>query len=234
MKKKHFQDLRVRQAFNYAIDKEAIVNNIMHGIGQSARALVSPTMPGHLDINGYSYDPQKARDLLKEAKWSEIGGTIDVIVQPWANFWKPAAEALQAQLKEIGVNSNIDVMERGAFYDAVNKGEFDLRIDCTPAVHGGADYQLMSRFHPSFEEGTHASPGYVNTRVIEILTLARTEKDDNKRAEMYREVQKIVHEEAALIPFAYDVETVAFNEKVNGFKPHPSVWAVDLKTVSIE
>ena len=240
-----FKDVRVRQAFNYAIDSKAIIKNVLLGYGEPVKGIVAPAIPGHLDSDWYSYDPQKAVQLLEEAGWEKNaqgameknGGLfqVEIILQPWSAYWKPAAEVIQGQLREIGINANVRVMEKGAFTESRNAGDYDLFASTTPAVHGGADYQLMSRFHSTlFSASTHASPGYVNTVIEQKLEQARIEKDEEKRQTLYQEVQKIIYEEAGLIPYVYDVEVVAVNKKVKGFKPHSSVWAIDLKTVYME
>lgn len=156
-------------------------------------------------------------------------------MQPWRAFWKPAAEVIQGRLRDIGITANVRVMERGAVYEARNAGDYDLAASTTPAVHGGADYQLMIRFHSTlFSASTHASPGYVNSEIEKKLAQARVEMDNEKREALYQEVQKIIYEDAALIPYVYDVEVVAVKKKVKGFEPHSSVWAIDLKNVHIE
>lgn len=245
MKRDYFSDLKVRQAFNYAIDKEAIIIHVMNGMGKRADSFVAPSMPEHIDVNGYPYAPNKARQLLAEAGWrdTDADGILDkngkpfkikLVMQPWSVFWKPSAEVLQSQLKDVGVDLSINVMERGALTEVVKKGDFDLTMSCTPAASGGADYQLSSRFQSTFNPETMASAGYVNERVNRLLDLAKQEVDGAKRVQMYQEVQMIVNEEAVAIPYVYDMEVVAANSRVKGFKPHPAVWAIDLKNVEIQ
>jgi peptide/nickel transport system substrate-binding protein len=240
-----FKDVKVRKAFNYAVDRKAIIENVMLGYGETVKGIVAPSIPGHLASDWYPYNPQMAVQLLEEAGWKknargimEKNGSlfqVDIILQPWSAFWKPVAEVIQGQLREIGINANVRVMERGAFNEARNAGNYDLFASTTPAVHGGADYQLMSRFHSKlFSASTHASPGYVNSEIEQKLEQARAEIDNEKREALYQEVQKIIYEDAALILYVYDVEVVAAKDSVKGFKPHSSVWAIDLKNVYIE
>jgi peptide/nickel transport system substrate-binding protein len=244
MQRDYFGDLKVRQAFNHAINKEAIISHVMHGMGEQAYSFVAPKMPEHIDVPGYAYDPDKAGQLLAEAGWKDTdadgildkGGKpfkIKLVMQTWSVFWKPSAEALQSQLKDIGVELSINVMERGALTEVQKKRDFDLNMSCTPAASGGADYQLSSRFQSTFNPETMASAGYVNERVNSLLDLAKQEMDGAKRMQMYQEVQKIVNDEAVAIPYVYDMEFVAANKRINGFKPHPAVWAINLKNVEI-
>lgn len=67
-----------------------------------------------------------------------------------------------------------------------------------------------------------------------LLDLAKQEMDVARRIQMYRKVQKIVYNEAVAIPYVYDMEFVAANKRINGFKPHPVVWAIDLKNVELQ
>lgn len=71
------RDVRVRQAFNYAIDRDALVKNILYNIyniGQPAKGFVTPTLSEYTDLTGYAYDPAKAKQLLAEAGWKDTDG----------------------------------------------------------------------------------------------------------------------------------------------------------------
>ncbi|AKL96326.1 ABC-type dipeptide transport system, periplasmic component [Clostridium aceticum] len=240
-----FKDVRVRKAINHAIDRNAIVEKVLLGYGHNITGIVSPAIPGHLGQAWYPYEPEIAMALFEEAGYNlnsnnimEHNGTpleFDIIIQPWSSYWKPAAEVIQAQLQQIGIKVNVQVMERGAFNELRDAGKYDIFASTTPGVHGGADYQLMSRFHSElFGASTHASPGYVNKEIETLLEEARKELKEEKREEMYRKVQEIIYEDAALIPYVHDEEVVIVNSRVKGFQPHSSVWAIDLKGVYVE
>jgi peptide/nickel transport system substrate-binding protein len=240
----YFKDVRVRQAFNYAFDKEALVKHILYGIGQPAKGFVTPTIPGYTDIVGYKHDPVKAKQLLAEVGWKDTDGDgildkdgkpfkVALVTGSMAAFTKPVAELFQAQLKEVGVTVEIKAMEWGALTDAVDKRDFDLVEDASPARSGGADYQLMSRFHSTINPTIHVRTGYVNKRVDELLEQARQEVDESKRLQMYQEIQQIIDQDAAVIPLFYEMEVAVINSRVTGFKPHPAIWPIDLSAVDI-
>ncbi len=115
----------------------------------------------------------------------------------------------------------------------MDKRDFDLVEDGAPARSGGADYQLMSRFHSTINPTIHARTGYVNKLVDELLEQARQEVDESKRLKMYQEIQQIIDQDAAVIPLFYEMEVAVTNALVIGFKPHPAIWPVDLSAVDI-
>lgn len=112
--------------------------------------------------------------------------------------------------------------------------DFDLVSDAAPARNGGADYQLISRFHSTFNPTMQKRTGYRNAKVDDLLEQARCSTDESQRVKMYQEVQKILDQEAATIPLFYEKEAVAVKTVVKGFRPHPAIWPVDLTKVEIK
>ncbi len=104
----------------------------------------------------------------------------------------------------------------------------------SPARSGGADYQLMSRFHSTANPVIHARTGYVNEKVDNLLEEARKEQDENKCIQMYQEIQKILDQDATVIPLFYEMEVIAVRANVKNMLPHPAIWPIDLTSVDIE
>ncbi|HVN98384.1 MAG TPA: glutathione ABC transporter substrate-binding protein [Syntrophorhabdaceae bacterium] len=119
--KKPFNDTKVRQALAYAIDKETIAKSLYNGGGSAVPSIVAPPTTGYFPVKGLGYDPQKAKNLLKVAGYPN-GLKV--------NLWTPQgrypkdfelAQAIQQQLKKIGVEVNIQAMEWAAFLAATGK-----------------------------------------------------------------------------------------------------------------
>src|SRR5699024_5700384 len=125
--KEPFDDVRVRQAISMAIDKEQIIEGIYNNIGVIANGPLAPTVPGYDEsISGLQDDVDKARELLAEAGY-EDGFSTTI----WTNDSREridVATNVQAQLEEIGVEVDVEVLEWGAYLDLVDNGEQDMYV----------------------------------------------------------------------------------------------------------
>ena len=136
--KEPFNDKRVRQAVNYAIDREAIVNYVLHGYGSNAAGLFPPEFYwANKDIAPYTYDIEKAKTLLNEAGWTDSNGdgildkngkplTLTFITYPERAELPPIAEVIQQQLEKVGIKTELMVLNYDAANSLRNKGEFDM------------------------------------------------------------------------------------------------------------
>ena len=143
--KKGLDDVRVRQAINYATNRQEFVDTIVEGRGEVATSVVAKTVPGwNEDVKPYPQDLEKAKELLAEAGY-ENG--LDLKMYVSGEVRSRAAQVVQAQLAQVGINVDINVYEWGAFQDAINAGEHDLLIlgwvntTCDPA------YSVTQLFH---------------------------------------------------------------------------------------
>src|SRR5690606_7219638 len=116
-----FADRRVRQAVNYAIDKEAIVEFILNGIGRPVDAPITPGIFGYTPVRRYEYDPDRARRLLAEAGYPN--GFQTRLYSPVGRYLIDIqiTEAIQAQLSEVGVDAQIVTMEWPASLQATGR-----------------------------------------------------------------------------------------------------------------
>ena len=119
--KKPFTDVRVRQALNYAVDKEAIVKNLYQGRALVSQGMVAPLTTGYFPVKGYSYDPEKAKKLLAEAGFPN--GFKAKLWSPQGRYPKDfeMAQAIQQQLKKVNIDCTLDTMEWAAYLAATRK-----------------------------------------------------------------------------------------------------------------
>jgi peptide/nickel transport system substrate-binding protein len=114
-----WKDPMVRKALNHAIDRQSIVDNILFGVGEVAASFVSPSVPSSVSLSDYQYDPELARSLLEEA-----GYDFDYVATCYATEGRyyqdrQVAEAVQGMLAQVGVQINLEILEWGAFVDAI-------------------------------------------------------------------------------------------------------------------
>jgi len=191
-------DVRVRQALNYAVDKEALAEALYGGYAVVAEGQI--LTPGHFgynpEVKAYPYDPEKARELLAEA--GAEGVTLELIGE--SGRWlkdKELTEAVAGQLAEVGINVDIQIVEWSAWLDLLFAGAEaapDLQYSSHDNVLLDADRTLSALFT---SEGSQSA--YSNSEVDALVNGARTEIDVEKRLDMYQQAVKIIHDEAVCL-----------------------------------
>jgi peptide/nickel transport system substrate-binding protein len=216
-----FDDVRVRQAINYALDAEIIVDVILEGQGIAATSPISPQVFGaHPDLEPYGYDPERARELLAEAGHGDGFSTT-----LWTNdnpIRIQIAEIAQAQLGEVGIDVDVQVLEWSTYLADTAAGLHDMFILGWVTVTADADYGLYALFHSS----QFGSPGnrsfWAHDRVDELLDLGRATADPDERVAIYHEAQEIIAEEAPWIFLNITIETTGTRDNIEGFVAHPA------------
>lgn len=218
MTKEHFKDQKVRQAINYAIDKQALVDTIVEGRGTVANSYINNTIPGWTDeVEAYPYDPAKAKELLTEAGYPD-----GFSCQLWVNgdVRTRSAQMVQAQLAEIGITVDISTMEWGAFLDALNAGEHEMFILGWSNSSFDADSSTYQLFHSANHGATGNRAFMTDATVDELITKAAQENDNEKRMEYYKELQIYLHDLSPWCPFYYKNDNVGVRADLQGFKLH--------------
>ena len=206
-----YDDVLVRKAISYAIDKQMCNDVIYDG---RATVLTTPlpsvAVEGPEGVEGYSYDPEKARELLAEAGYPNGEGLRPLTIQTYeaaADY----AEVIQANLTEIGITSEIEIMESNAFMSSAATGSVDLAV--WAAGLGSNASQWMSMFVTG---GQLNYPQYSNSRVDELYAEAVVDPDSARRQELYNEIFSIaIDEDAAISPIVSMCNCHAFNTGVN-------------------
>jgi peptide/nickel transport system substrate-binding protein len=145
-KHKPLDDLRVRQAIAYAIDRKAIIDGAMNGLGTPIGSHLTPNDPGYIDLTGlYPHDPEKAKALLKEAGVA-TPLELSLVLPPVANYARAGGEIVAAQLAEVGINAKIQDVEWAQWLSGVYK---DKNYDLT----------IISHVEP-LDIGIYANPNY--------------------------------------------------------------------------
>lgn len=212
-----FSDARVRQAVNYAIDKESIVNTILEGRGEVANTYFGKTIPGwDENIKEYPYDPEKAKELLAEAGY-EDGFSVNLAVN--GDVRSRTAQIVQAQLAEVGITVDISTYEFGAFLDLLQTGELDMYVLGWTNSTIDPDRSVATLFHSS-QCGSNGNnyTFFRNEEVDALIDAAAIETDEEKRIQMYKDLQAVLKEEAPWVPLYYQQMLGGANADLEGFK----------------
>lgn len=221
VQKEPFNDVRVRQAINHAVNMELIVEAVYQGIGKVAKGPLPASVWGsNQDLVAYEYDIEKAKALLKEAGY-ENGFKTTI----WTNDNQQRmdiAEIVQNQLKDIGIEVEVKVVEWGAYLDGTAAGEHDMYILGWGTVTGDPNYGLYPLFHSSTFGDAGNRSFYANDKVDELLEKGKVTVEPAEREKYYYEVQEIIRDEAPWI-FTWDKEELsATRSNVKGFVQHPA------------
>ncbi len=219
--KEPFDDVRVRQAINHAVDAETIVDVIYEGFGFPSAGPIGPNVFGYNDdLEPYAFDPERARQLLDEAG---LGGGFSTVI--WTNdnpLRIQIAEIMQAQLAEVGVSADIQVLEWSTYLDDTAAGLHDMFILGWGTVTADADYGLYALFHSS----QFGSPGnrsfWGDDRVDELLDAGRRTIDPDERLAIYAEAQELIVEGAPWLFLNTSIANNATRDTISGFVPHPT------------
>ncbi|KKJ75366.1 peptide ABC transporter substrate-binding protein [Kiloniella litopenaei] len=223
-----FADKKVRQAANYAINKEAIVNDVLEG---TATVAAGPTPPAFAwayneALDPYPYDPEKAKALIAEAGVEGAELTF-YVTEGGSGMLEPVpmGTAIQADLEAVGFDVKIETYEWNTFLGEVNPG-LEGKADMAEMAWMTNDpdtlpyLALRSKAWPS--EGGFNSGYYANEKVDELLESARTATDLEERARLYREMQTIVQEDAPWVFVANWKQNAVTSDRVKNFGLEPS------------
>ncbi len=212
-----FKDnLALREAINYAVDRQNIIEVIMEGVPTTATGVVPPGIPGFQEnVSKYTYDVDMARQKLEEAGYPDGEGlpTLQFGIN-LGTVHGTTAEAVQADLAEIGINVEIVGMEWGAALEAFQNGEIGFfRLGWI------ADYPTMDNFlFPLFySESTDNYQRYNNPEVDRLLIEARSTIDEDERIAKYREIEKTVVDDSAFILIYFYGSRRIIQSYVKGF-----------------
>ncbi|WP_033068719.1 ABC transporter substrate-binding protein [Thalassospira australica] len=230
LKEGPFQDKRVRQAINYAIDKKALVENVLQGTAEIA---TGPTPPAFAwayneQLQPYPHDIEKAKQLIKEAgaEGAEVtfyvteggSGMLDPV---------PMGAAIQADLAQIGLTVAIETYEWNTFLGKVNPG-LEGKADMAEMAWMTNDPDtlpyLALRTDAWPDKGGFNSGYYSNPEVDKLLEAARSSTDQAERAKLYREMQEIVYDDAPWAFIANWKQNAVSSTMVDGFKLQPSFF----------
>src|SRR5256712_7018431 len=197
-----FRDLRVRQAFAYGIDREQIIKYLWRNQARPAVGLLPPNNWAYNgDVMKYSYDPQHARELLREAGQEHLRFTYRVNNDNGTA--NQTAAILQQQLREIGVTMEIQGNEFATFFADVMKGNFQVSSLRWLGANNDPDF-FNAVFHSkSIPPNGYNRGHYSNPQVDERIDFARGAVDMEKRRSAYHEIQRIVAEDLPYISLFY-------------------------------
>ncbi len=235
--KKPFDDKRVRQAVNMAINKKAIIDAVYLGAGVVAKNPIPPVLWSYNDaVKDYPYDPAAAKKLLTEAGYGN-GFDTDIWAMPVQRPYNPnarrIAELMQADLAKVGIKVEIKSYEWGEYRKRMQNGEHQMGELGWTGDNGDPDNFLHVLLGCDAANGGSNVAKWCYKPFDDLIIQAEHITDINKRTELYKKAQVIFKEEAPWVTIAHSVQFAAVRKNVEDFKLSPfgahSFYGVDLK-----
>jgi ABC-type transport system substrate-binding protein len=217
-----FDNKLVRQALNYAIDKRAIIDNIMHGAGSVPDTPAPPGVWGAVHLLPYSYDPEKAKQLLAEAGYPNgFTAHMTYVSGRWAGD-DAVNQATQAYWAAIGVNAQIEKMEM-AEWDALDSADPNTipgYMSCALRSSAYLDYHMQRLY--SCAAAANVILNYCNPEFDQLIKEGRSSFDLNERFPYYADAQKLIWDDAVMMWQFVRQNLVGVRAGVTGYELLPT------------
>lgn len=221
-----FQDVKVRQAFMHAIDRQAIIDTVLKGYGTIADAAIAPNLKTYYtdEVTRYDYDPKKAKKLLEEAGWKDTDGDgiLDKDGKPFkVNFevgiqgdLVQTAQMVQQYLKDVGLDIELNTLEWNAMIQKnVIKRDYEMILNWWTYP---TDPDVYAQYHSSNAGKGNNIPGYKDPKLDELLVKGQQTSDPAERAKVYKEMQQYMSDTLPYLYLWYPQETQVRNKRLKG------------------
>ncbi len=203
-----FEDQKIRQAMNYAIDKSVIARDVLANLVVPAAGILPPGFPAYNeDLSGYAYDPDKAQQLLRESTYGSAENLPRIILTTAGSFGSGVSLDLEVVLEmwrqNLGIQVEIQQTEFATYLQDLNKRRFQMF-----QIGWIADYPDPENFLDILFHGGSSNnhTGIDNLALNSILEQARTERDETRRFDLYHQAEELVVDQAPWVPLWYSGE----------------------------
>ena len=210
-----FDDVRVRRALAFAIDREAVTQAAKFDAATVNQTAIPETSAWYYDYAPYEHDPEQAQQLLEEAGVSDL--SVELMVTDEYPETIQAAQVIESQLSEIGVTAEIRTLDFASWLDAQGQGDFDVFLLGWLGNIDPDDF-YYAQHHST---GGYNFHGYANEEVDRLLDEARQETDEDTRKDLYDEAVTLIVDEASYV-FLYNPDVVhGWGPDVAGYEARP-------------
>ncbi|CAH1692484.1 Oligopeptide-binding protein AppA [Hyphomicrobiales bacterium] len=220
-----FEDVRVRKALNYAVDKQGIIKAVVNGYATPASSMIAPSVDGYTaDVTQYPYDPAKAKALLAEAGWVESNGKlmkngqqmkVSIATSTGVIGGPQLAQIIQQQLADIGIEASINMVDFRQLWTGVFDGTFQTSVEYLN-LQPSAD--IINALGCGGSQNRFA---YCDPELDAMFKTASALTDPAARKAEYAKIQKRISENPPGIWLYYPQEIRAIGERVKGFPKNP-------------
>lgn len=213
-------DKRIRQALNYGFDRKKMVLYLRNNMGIAANSGMIPEgLPGFASIKGYDYNPEKARELVNSYK-KETGITPKITLSSNATY-ADISEFLQREWQKSGLDVQIDMSPPSTLRQAISTGKVSFFRASWIADYPDAENYLSLFYSKNFTPNGPNYTHFSSAKFDRLYEQASKETDDEKRYELYKQMDELVIEQAPVIPLFYDKVARFTRKEVSGLGINP-------------
>jgi oligopeptide transport system substrate-binding protein len=229
-----FDDVKVRQAFSYAVDKNRVLTLSVNNIVSVANGILPPGMPGYnVNLQGFTFDAEKAKQLIAESKYGDVSNLPPIILTTggWGNGISGLVGGIiEEWRRNLGVEVTIRQLEPEVYSYMLNQEKDEIYEFGWIADYPDPQDFLDVLFHTGNQNNIG---GYSNTQLDSLLEQAATEPDSTTRFKMYQDAEQIIIRDAAVLPLYFGRSYVLIKPYVQGYALSPLGYAL-LNKVSIQ
>lgn len=210
--------LKIRQAINYAIDKQKLVKYLRNSLGTpGAQGFVPKGMPGFSDkLKGYSYNPARVRQLLAEAGYPE-GRNLPPITLTTTVAYHNLIEYIQGELEQSGIKTKIEVTQGASLREMVAKNGINFFYGSWIADYPDAENYLSLFYSKNKIPFGPNYTGFNNAKFDELFEQAYKVKSDAERYALYNQMDQIIMDNAPVVVLYYDKRVNLYQNNISGY-----------------
>lgn len=216
----------LRQAVNYGFDREKMVTYLRNGMGFPAvNGFIPRGLPGFEAINGYDYNPEKAKQLIEAYKQETGDASPEITIGTNAQYLD-VCEYIQRELEKLGLKVTIDVVPPSTLRQMKSSGELDIFRASWIADYPDAENYLSLFYSPNFTPNGPNYTHYKNVTFDSLYDKAQHISDIKIRKDYYRKMDSLIIEDAPIVPLYYDMAVRLVSKKVSGLGVNPQNFLV--------
>ncbi len=219
VKNSALKHLKVRQAINYAIDKQKMIKYLRNSMGtQGIAGFIPAGMPGFDAglVHGYTYNPEKARQLLKQAGYPDGKGLPEITLHTTVGY-RSLIEYVQGQLERVGIKTNVEITQGASLRELISKNGVNFFYGSWIADYpDGENYLSVFYSKNRIPYGPNYT-GFNNKQFDTLFVRAYQEPDDQKRFALYRQMDNIIMEQSPVVILFYDKRVNLYQNNISGY-----------------
>lgn len=247
MRNPKFNDVNVRKAFAHLIDVDKIVETLCYGLGTRTVGIIHPDKKIYYnsDLKPYDYNIEKAKELLANAGWKDTNGdgildkeidgvhtefVVDIFFNNGNDRRKKTCLFLKEGAKKVGIEVNVLAQDWAIFLERTKKHDFELYVGGW--IAGPSESDPKQIWHTESYSGGSNYVGFGNAESDALIMKLRRTLDQNERAQVYKDFQKLLHEQVPYIFLMAQKERIAIHKKWDnayGSGVRPGYWEAGFK-----